>query len=118
MNQGSLFPEDEPQRQPKEVDSLPYAPGKETSRQTAIRHLQKSHTERAKVFQNFEKEGDHGVTDQEGMDVTGYEGNTYRPRRGELVTQGLVCASGERRKTRAGNKAIVWKLVKNEAQTA
>jgi len=36
-----------------------------------------------------------------------------RTRRSELVRQGLVVDSGERRKTKAGRQTIVWKAVSN-----
>jgi hypothetical protein len=39
-------------------------------------------------------------------------GNSQRPARRKLVKVGIVEDSGETRLTRAGRKAIVWRLVK------
>lgn len=55
-----------------------------------------------------------GLTDEEGQDVLGMEGNTYRPRRVELhkgwrdIPGGFVEDRGVRRKGRSGRSAIVW----------
>jgi len=54
----------------------------------------------------------HGPkTDEQMQDALGMNPNTQRPRRVELVERGLVGDSGERRPTRAGRKAIVWKAL-------
>jgi hypothetical protein len=39
------------------------------------------------------------------------DGNTERPRRGELVRLGLVVDSGERERTPRGRHAVVWRAV-------
>lgn len=49
-----------------------------------------------------------GLTDEEGQIETGLVGNTYRPRRVELVEGGVVVDSGLTRKTRSGRAAVVW----------
>ena len=46
-----------------------------------------------------------GKTDAEIQEILGLRGSTERPRRGELVSQGLVVDSGERR-----NRSSVWAL--------
>ena len=53
----------------------------------------------------------HGpLTDEELCDVLNLQGNTLRPRRRELQLMSYVVDSGERRNTRSGRKAVVWKL--------
>ena len=49
-----------------------------------------------------------GLTDEEGCTETGLEGSTFRPRRVELVADGLVFDSGATRPTRSGRAAVVW----------
>src|SRR5688572_4929461 len=49
-----------------------------------------------------------GLTDEQGMDATGLEGSTYRPRRVELVQRGMVKDSGRTRRVRSGKSAVVW----------
>lgn len=56
-----------------------------------------------------------GITDEEGIEGTGLPASTYRPRRVELhkgwrdFDGGYIYDSGERRKTRSGRMAIVWR---------
>ncbi|MCH9681565.1 MAG: hypothetical protein K0V04_09040 [Deltaproteobacteria bacterium] len=49
-------------------------------------------------------------TDDELCVATGLRDNSVRPRRIELVREGLVENSGHVRPTRSGNAAIVWRL--------
>ena len=52
-----------------------------------------------------------GLTDEEGQDLLGISGNTYRPRRVELGEAGLVKSSLTTRKTKAKREAVVWTAV-------
>lgn len=52
-----------------------------------------------------------GLTDEEGIDLTGLSPSTYRPRRIENVRAGLIRNSGRTRKTRSGRDATVWEAV-------
>lgn len=65
---------------------------------------------RAIVLECLRRCGAAGATDEELQvalaDVM--PPNTQRPRRGELVTQGLVYDSGTTRKTVSGHPATVW----------
>lgn len=54
--------------------------------------------------------GHHGMIDHEHEAVNGLKQDTAGKRRGELVADGLVVDSGQRRKTPRGSKAIVWTL--------
>ena len=49
-------------------------------------------------------------TDEEIGKATGLRGSTVRPRRGELVHEGLVEDSGQVRPTESGRDAIVWRV--------
>jgi transcription initiation factor IIE alpha subunit len=51
------------------------------------------------------------LTDEEIGELTGLNGNSVRPRRGELVSAGLVVPSGFK-VTRSGRKAVSW-ITKN-----
>jgi hypothetical protein len=52
-----------------------------------------------------------GLTDEEGIDVTGLPASTYRPRRIELQRRGKVRDSERTRLTRAGRKSVAWVAV-------
>lgn len=68
---------------------------------------------RAWVLDFMRSNGVHGVTDEEIItagEFNGLRANGLRPRRVELVRDGLVEDSGEKRKTRSGRNAIVWRL--------
>lgn len=47
------------------------------------------------------------LTDEEISELTGLQGNSVRPRRGELVNAGLIVPSGFKL-TRSGRKAVSW----------
>lgn len=51
--------------------------------------------------------GELGATDEEGQAATGLDGNSWRPRRGELSRCGLLDKRGERM-VASGNAAEVW----------
>ena len=63
---------------------------------------------RIKVLDFLEEHGP--ATDEEMQRGIPMAANTQRPRRRELVLKGLVIDSEERRKTRSGCNAIVWKI--------
>lgn len=78
-----------------------------------------THSLREQVFSAIQEAG--GATDAEIQSLTGLDGSTQRPRRGELVTAGRVRAltmadrlsTGVeyKRKTRTGRFATVWVVV-------
>ena len=49
-----------------------------------------------------------GLTDEEGIRLTGMNANTYRPRRVELVEGGWVKDTGWTRPVGSGNDAVIW----------
>jgi len=67
-----------------------------------------THTLRGEVFR-FIRDWS-GSTDEEIQVGLEMNPSTERPRRGELVEQGLIEDSGSRRKTQSGHLAIIWHL--------
>lgn len=80
-----------------------------TSVAAAKRALPRSGTKRARVLYEIAT-APAGCTDDEIITRTGFLHQSVGPRRLELEQGGWVEDSGERRKTRMGNPAIVWKL--------
>jgi hypothetical protein len=54
--------------------------------------------------------GPQGFTDPELAEHFDCQGSTYRTRRSELVTMGLVMDSGQRRASPAKRKFAVWRI--------
>lgn len=71
-------------------------------------------TLREKVLHAIVRAGERGLTDEEGIELTGIVASTYRPRRVELADGwkdfdgGFIVDSERRRKTRSGRSAAVW----------
>lgn len=80
----------------------------DTSRDAAEAIRPEAANLRAKVYAAICNAGRDGLTDEEGIERTGLPPSTYRPRRVELVTGGMVVDSGRTRKTASGRKAGVW----------
>lgn len=78
---------------------------KETSRDAAQKVLPKSGTQRAKVYDAIKAAGESGLTDAEVLLHVRINGNSIRPRRLELVEQGLIEAAGQR------NGFTIWRAV-------
>ena len=49
-----------------------------------------------------------GFTDQQGQEVLGISGDSYRPMRVRLTQLGMVADSGETGTTPSGRKAVIW----------
>ena len=77
-----------------------------------------SHTAelRDRILRFVTSRGVHGATDDEGETTLGIMAQTYTPRRGELVRQGLLVDSRERRPTRSGRPATVWVTPEHASQ--
>ena len=92
----------------------------ETSRQAAEANAPRSGTQRAKVLLAlFGARSRHlGLTDDQIAAETGLVGNAVRPRRGELVADGFVEDSGERRSSWMGHPAVVWTITARGALVA
>lgn len=80
-----------------------------TSHEAAERILPKLGTLRANVYLFIKSQGPYcGATDEEIQLRLAMNPSTQRPRRIELVEQGLVRNGGRTRLTRSGRNAIVW----------
>jgi hypothetical protein len=75
-----------------------------------------SGTLRDRVQAHIASCGESGSTDDEGEAALSMKPQTYTPRRGELVTLGIVADSGRRRPTSSGRPAAVWVLREHAAQ--
>jgi hypothetical protein len=64
-----------------------------------------------KVLAFIRSRGSYGATDRETEAALNMLASTVTPRRGELVTAGLVKDSGQRRQTPSGRAAVVWVAV-------
>lgn len=78
----------------------------ETSRESARRIASKTERLRALIFASLRAEG--SATDEELQLRLSLDPSTERPRRVELVKQGLVVDSGKTRLTRSRRPATVW----------
>lgn len=85
---------------------LPYS-DLDTSLNAAIRCRKAAKAQRQRIIELlFERPS----TDEEIGEILGLPLNAVHPRRWQLVRDGIVVDSGERRPTRAGFPAIVWRL--------
>jgi len=92
------------------IETSPFQPHSETSREAAQSIEPVMGTERARVLEFLRSIGAIGATDEEqqlGMDMSP---NTQRPRRIELCNTHppLVIDSGLTRRTISGRQAVVW----------
>lgn len=65
--------------------------------------------QRARLMVAYEIGGLAGLTDEEAQHISGLDGNSQRPRRGELRARGLIEPCGKK-KTRSGREAVAWRL--------
>jgi hypothetical protein len=65
---------------------------------------------RQRAREAFEAAGEHGLTDDELERASGLGPNTARPRRCELLKDGVIVDAGVKRKTRRGCAATVWRI--------
>lgn len=79
-----------------------------TSRDAAKKAERRAPTMRIRVLRFLIGQGQSGATDEHGERALGIKSQSYIPRRRELVKQGIVRDSGERRKTESGRSAVVW----------
>lgn len=100
---------DEKPQAPPEPDLFappPPAVATDTSIEAAAKIAPAASTLRRAVLQYIENNGPS--TDEEMQKALGMPANTQRPRRRELVQQGLLYDSGARKKTASGRNAILW----------
>lgn len=89
-------------------DMPPFQRHSATSRSAALAIRPSAGTMKAKVLEYLESQDD-GATDEEGINALRMNPSTYRPRRIDLVNEGLVADSGERRRVQSGEQAVVWR---------
>lgn len=85
----------------------------ETSMQAAEKIEKPAAALRRAVFEAIAESPD-GLTDEEGIEKTGIQPSTYRPRRVELIRSGHIVDSGRQRKTASGRNAVVWSIPRSE----
>ena len=90
----------------------PYIAGSSTSEAAACAIKPTAGTLREVVLAVIRHAGLDGITDEEGIALTGMNASTYRPRRIECHEKGLIIDYGERRRTASGRSAVVWFAVK------
>lgn len=88
---------------------VPTRRGSATSADAAASVAESVPTLRECVFKFLEGRGTGGATDEEIAEGVRLPGNTARPRRCELVLLNRIHNSGERRPTRQGRYAVVWR---------
>jgi hypothetical protein len=98
------------------MDQLPFPKVRhdhpDTARAAASQAWPVAKTQRERVLWAVKFYTGHGgMTDEELQHYLELDPSTERPRRVELVERGLIVDSGERRKTRSGRSAIVWRAV-------
>lgn len=86
---------------------------KETSIEARAKIEPKIGSLRRKVYELFINRGLTGLTDNEIEKYLHLDGNTVRPIRGSLVTDGFVIDSGTTRDSDKGNRCIVWRYAEN-----
>jgi hypothetical protein len=82
-----------------------------TSEVAARRVATRTPSRRKRILALIRERGALGLTDDEGEAVLNMGPQSYTPRRGELVKQGLIVDSDRRRKTASGCPAVVWVVV-------
>lgn len=86
----------------------------ETAKTAARRSMPKAGTRRGEVYRLIQRAGEQGLTDDELEYKTGKSHQSVSATRNTLMNDGLIEASGFRRRTRWGNDAIAWKVASNE----
>lgn len=89
----------------------PYQTHSATSAEAAERAKPKAKRDRERLLRQLRVFRTTGLTDEEMQADLRMDGSTQRPRRVELVNAGLVEDSGEKRRTRSGRWAVVWRAV-------
>lgn len=112
-DQPTLFDEAKPAERPVPSNLVFYG-RQETSRLAAEKALPKSGTTRARIYQLIRQStitgsATKGSTSDELQAITGISPNTMNPTIRGLALDGHIIDSGERRLTRSGCDAIVWR---------
>ena len=100
------------------VQGVPYAKGSDTSRQAAESMEEIAPTIRQRVYNFVLNQGEFGTTDDEIEIALGLTHQTASARRRKLVQIGAVYKTEQRRKTRSGRNATVWRAIPDVDVTA
>ncbi len=95
-------------RDRRSSDVPPSIRSSSTSRHAAARIAGISSKLGGRILDVLRDAGCLGLTDQELQELLCMTGDSERPRRVELVEEGLVVDSGSRRRTPGGRLAVVW----------
>ena len=82
----------------------------DTQSQAARIAIPKAGTKRRRLYDMFLIRGKAGLTDDEVENITGWTHQSASACRNVLMNEGFLVDSGERRKTRRGTNAIVWRI--------
>lgn len=104
-------PDDDPRPDPTVDRTSTGAGHPDTSHEAAERVLPRSGTQRAKVLRYFISIWPEGLTDEEVRIRLDLPFGSALARRNELMNDGWVKDTGQRRITEAGGRAIVWQYV-------
>lgn len=88
----------------------------DTQREAAIAVYPRTGTDRRRVLDWIATQGARGATDEEIVEALRMPANTERPRRNELLNDGWIVDSGERRRTSTGTDAAAWVLSERGAE--
>jgi len=94
---------------PFAASSVPYVKGSETSKAAAESIKHRSQSDKMKVFQFLIHCGENGATDDEIESALNMKHQTASARRRQLELIGAVEKTTEKRKTRSGRSAFVYR---------
>jgi hypothetical protein len=98
-----------------QLELAPYQPHSPTSIAAAVAITPDTPTLRRQVLDYIVSQGQRGATDEQIQEALAMNPSTQRPRRIELVRDGLVRDSGTTRLTGSGRKAVVWTVTNQNA---
>ena len=84
---------------------------KRTSIDAAMRKYPETGSLRLRIYELLVRAGLRGVTDYEIEATLSIPGNSVRPLRKSLETQGFIIDSGLTRKNQNGNECTIWRAV-------
>lgn len=93
---------------------LPSQKHSRPSRAAAKTQKPRAPGDRQRIYDYLKVKAHGGATDEELSIALGIRESSIRPRRGELVTRGLVRDSGKERLTTSGHPATIWTTERKE----
>jgi hypothetical protein len=91
--------------------TLPHVKGSDTSKAAAESMEAHARPMRERVFEYIKSQGEHGATDDEIEVALGMSHQSCSPRRRELEKDDAIYLTDDRRKTRSGRRAGVYRVV-------